>query len=71
MFIVFVFFSSHYFPSGLLLVLLPNLKKIPKRKKWLHGCAARIVECTGSKQLLQYYHPQKPTMEKCWAKTIC
>lgn len=32
MFIVFVFFSSHYFLSALLLVLLPNLKKIPKRK---------------------------------------
>jgi hypothetical protein len=32
MFIVFVFFSSHYFPLAPLLVLLPNLKKIPKRK---------------------------------------
>jgi hypothetical protein len=41
MFIVFVFLSTHYFPSAVLLVLLPNLKKIPKRKS---GCMGVLQE---------------------------
>ncbi len=41
MFTVFLAFSSHYFPSALLLVLLPNLKKIPKRKS---GCMGGVLQ---------------------------